>query len=76
MSTTGVPLTRFDYVDCMMYRNRRLAFAGRLAQQYALDVFSRWQHDNFAFMRLPQTRSTIRVRRNDVAGATRALGSL
>ena len=57
-STTGKPMTLFQYVHSAIFQRPVLQLAGRCAQEYLLDQYSRWQAQKFAYLRYQLHRPT------------------
>ena len=51
VSTTGTPLTLHAYVRAALYQSEALRLCGRLADEWTLDNFSRWQAANFNYLK-------------------------
>jgi hypothetical protein len=54
------PFTLFEWVKANIFQNVRLHLLGRLAQEWVLDQFARWQHDYLEGLRSPAIQSQLR----------------
>jgi hypothetical protein len=56
-STSGTPLTLHAYVRAALYQKEALSLCGRLADEWVLDNFSRWQASHFNYLKWQLHRS-------------------